>query len=246
MSSSSDGAGGAILTLIVGVAVFFIMITVQKANAEKKKKQLESMLEIVEKNRFILAEKFLQLTYRDDYGNFIQDRFDDEFITFVKRSIVEKFPGVNVPISELLKRSDPIINRTLAEIRARTDAARPVNSPSDFEHRICDIFVDNGWDAKVVGKTGDQGIDVLAQNADGLKIGVQCKLYSSPVGNAAVQQAYSGARFHNAHFAFVVSSSGFTPQARQLADSLEVLLLSEQGLIEFLSETTLDDENPSE
>ena len=39
--------------------------------------------------------------------------------------------------------------------------------------------------------TGDLGLDVIAEK-QGLRYGIQCKYYSYPVGNIAVQVAYAG------------------------------------------------------
>jgi len=59
---------------------------------------------------------------------------------------------------------------------------------------------------------------------------LQCKLYSKPVGNKAIQEALSGMAFEQAHFAVVVAPNGFTRSAKQLAKRTGVFLLSEQEL----------------
>jgi restriction system protein len=60
---------------------------------------------------------------------------------------------------------------------------------------------------------------------DGRKMVVQCKLYSSPVGNDAVQQV-SAARMHEkADLAAVVALRGYTKSARELAATNNVYLL---------------------
>ena len=58
----------------------------------------------------------------------------------------------------------------------------------------------------------------------GVKYGIQCKYYSAPVGNKAVQEAYSGARFYDCDRAVVMTNHTFTKAARELADKLEVEL----------------------
>lgn len=72
--------------------------------------------------------------------------------------------------------------------------------------------------------TADQGIDVVAER-DGTKVVIQCKLYSKPVGNAAVQEAHAGMAVAGAHYSAVVSVSGYTASARTAAASTRTLLL---------------------
>ena len=65
-------------------------------------------------------------------------------------------------------------------------------SGDDFEYFCADILRGNGFkNVEVTKASGDHGIDVLAKK-DGVKYAIQCKRYSKPVGNKAVQEAYSG------------------------------------------------------
>ena len=60
-----------------------------------------------------------------------------------------------------------------------------------FEHRCAELLRYRGFHKVTVTKgSGDQGIDILAQK-NGLKYGIQCKYYSHPVGNKAIQEAYA-------------------------------------------------------
>ena len=59
----------------------------------------------------------------------------------------------------------------------------------------------------------------------GTKAVFQCKLYSQPVGNKAVQEAAAGRIHYGAQFAAVVSNVAFTPSATQLAASNRILLV---------------------
>ena len=82
-----------------------------------------------------------------------------------------------------------------------------------FEHRCAELLRYRGFHKVTVTKgSGDQGIDILAQK-NGLKYGIQCKYYSHPVGNKAIQEA-----------AMVMTNNTFTRAARELAEKLEVEL----------------------
>ncbi|MDP8984639.1 MAG: restriction endonuclease [Pseudomonadota bacterium] len=60
--------------------------------------------------------------------------------------------------------------------------------PLAYEQMVADRLSDLGWSARLTKGSGDQGIDVIAEMRE-KKAVIQCKLYSSPVGNSAVQQA---------------------------------------------------------
>ena len=87
-----------------------------------------------------------------------------------------------------------------------------------FEHRCAELLRYRGFHKVAVTKgSGDQGVDILAQK-NGIKYGIQCKYYSYPVGNKAIQEAYAGADFYDCDVAMVMTNSTFTRQARELAD----------------------------
>lgn len=100
----------------------------------------------------------------------------------------------------------------------------PAMSPIQFEHHCSDFLNQRGWKARTTKGSGDQGVDVLAVKS-GIRVVLQCKKYSKPVGNKAVQEAHAAMSFAAAHRAAVVSNQAYTPSARQLARSTGVLLL---------------------
>ena len=94
----------------------------------------------------------------------------------------------------------------------------------EFEQRCASFLKTKGYrKVTITPPSGDQGIDVIAYKS-GLKYGIQCKYYSAPVGNKAVQEAYSGACFYDCDRAVVMTNHTFTKAARELADKLEVEL----------------------
>jgi restriction system protein len=96
--------------------------------------------------------------------------------------------------------------------------------PYEFEKLCATILFEQGWRTKLHGGSGDQGVDVEAIRR-GKKLVVQCKKYSSPIGNKAVQEAL-GAKYHiKADFAAVVTNTSYTRGARELSASTGVHLL---------------------
>lgn len=78
-------------------------------------------------------------------------------------------------------------------------------SPLEFERCCADYLALKGWNTRTTKASGDQGADVVAES-QGAVLVLQCKLYSQPVGNDAVQQAFTARAFHDATRAAVVSN----------------------------------------
>jgi restriction system protein len=102
-------------------------------------------------------------------------------------------------------------------------------SPEDFERYCAAVLRERKWDARVTPAGGDQGVDIVADKR-GLRIVVQCKKYSKPVGNRAVQEIVAGIAHQDAQRGVVVATSGYTSSAIKLAASNEVLLLHHSEL----------------
>ena len=91
------------------------------------------------------------------------------------------------------------------------------------------ILREAGWNVEQTQASNDQGVDLIAQIED-LEVCIQCKRYSNPVGNKAVQEVIAGKAFYNGTHAVVVSNAGFTKAAKNLAESADVLLISDTDL----------------
>lgn len=75
--------------------------------------------------------------------------------------------------------------------------------PYDFERLIADYFVRRGFiHAKVIGRSGDRGVDVLATNIHGEYEWIQCKRYrqGNNIGSTPIQRVYSYMRTRNLSF----------------------------------------------
>ena len=104
----------------------------------------------------------------------------------------------------------------------------------EFESFCATLLKQNGFKSVSVTKgSGDQGIDILATK-DGIKYGIQCKCYSSEVGNKAVQEAFSGKTFYNQHVGVVLTNNYFTPSAKELADKNGIILWDRKRLLKMI------------
>ena len=104
----------------------------------------------------------------------------------------------------------------------------------DFEYYCAGILRNNGFSAvEVTQGSGDHGIDILAEK-DGITYAIQCKCYSSNIGNAAVQQAHSGKSIYKRDIAVVLTNQYFTSQAKEDASELGVKLWDRDKLNEMI------------
>ena len=93
-----------------------------------------------------------------------------------------------------------------------------------FEHWCADILSKNGFvNASVTPASNDQGVDVLAEK-DGIKYAIQCKCYSSDLGNTPVQEVNTGKVIYHCHVGVVMTNRHFTTGAKKAADATGVLL----------------------
>jgi restriction system protein len=105
-------------------------------------------------------------------------------------------------------------------------------SPIEFEYFCAELLEESGWEAHTTKASGDQGIDIIAK-IDDVKAVFQCKLYSKPVGNSAVQQIIAGREFEEADFAAVITNSSFTASAFQLASVANIDLIHYEEIDEY-------------
>ena len=104
----------------------------------------------------------------------------------------------------------------------------------DFEYYCADILRKNGFcNVEVTQGSGDHGIDVLAEK-DGISYAIQCKCYSSNIGNAAIQQAHTGKSLYRKDIAVVMTNRFFTQQAINEANELGVKLWDRTKLNEMI------------
>ena len=105
----------------------------------------------------------------------------------------------------------------------------------DFEKICADILSYNGFEnIEVTQGSGDQGIDVLTEK-DGIKYAIQCKRYSSKLGNTPIQEVHAGRKYYKCQIGVVMTNNYFTPGAINLANETGTLLWDRDKLIEMLN-----------
>jgi hypothetical protein len=121
-------------------------------------------------------------------------------------------------------------------------------SPTEFERIVAKIWENKGWETQVTSGTNDTGVDIVATNSAiyDTKAAIQVKRYdpSNKIGRPDVQQ-YDTLRRQDTSVDLVilVTTSGFSKQATDLAKQLNVKLIGGEQIaevaLENLSEETL-------
>lgn len=104
----------------------------------------------------------------------------------------------------------------------------------DFEYWCANALRDLGFkDVEVTPGSGDQGVDILAAKDD-LRYAIQCKRYTSDLGNSPVQEVHAGKYIYHCHVAAVITNRYFTAGAIKLASATGVLLWDRDWVLRYL------------
>ena len=94
----------------------------------------------------------------------------------------------------------------------------------DFEYFCAQLLQYIGFEqVTVTPGSGDQGVDIIAMR-EGVRYAIQCKNYSTPLGNKPIQEVHAGKTFYGCHVGVVLTNSTFTTGAIALANATGVLL----------------------
>lgn len=117
-------------------------------------------------------------------------------------------------------------SRTLADLRGL--------SPEQFEVLVGEIFRLQGNRVRVVGATGDHGIDLEVFPPSGGRWLVQCKRYRGTVGEPVVRDLYGAVAREGASRGYIVTTGGFTQQAVEWTRGLPVILYDGNHLVRLM------------
>ncbi|GBQ58722.1 restriction endonuclease [Komagataeibacter swingsii] len=213
---------------------------------------LQLCIEEIKAKENILAMKWRQNIYQDDYGTLITKKWEPEIPAFLNSRIMPLLQQYNlldkweIIRPEVITEINRVASKTVPDIiptepvTSGPEIFSPTMSPYDYEEHCAILLRQIGWNARATVASGDQGADVIADK-DGKKIVLQCKLYSNPVGNDAVQQAFSAMSYYDCTHSAVVSNAGFTTSARQLASKNGVTLLNHDQLQDYARDVEIED-----
>lgn len=227
-----------LLVAAVLVGVLIIAVPVWRRN-----RVLEHVDAITNQHIDALVRQRAILIRNDPYGKPILDKWHSEVDRFIAHHVRPTLSPSQQPIVD--KRRAIISQRILWRVEAATTQrpallTLPENmTPAGFEAYCAETLRACGWQVSLTPLCRDQGVDVIAEK-NGARVVLQCKLYSNPVGNKAVQEIAAGRIHQQAHYGAVVTNSTYTTSAQELAATNGVGLLHHTDLpqLEQLLRTT--------
>lgn len=231
VANHAAAASGLFLVLI------FMAVGAVVLRASLRKYALAALLEkagaVARQHMEALLRRRAQLIRLDPYGKPQAERWSKELDYFVQQHLK---PALTAAQQVTLGRNrDEVLKAIEVQVAAASATQNPFAkfsdnfTPSEFETFCAETLREHGWDARVTQQSRDQGVDVVAAKA-GHRVVFQCKLYSSPVGNKAVQEVAAGRAHEQADFGIVVSNNRYTVAAEELAKTNRVLLLHYRDL----------------
>lgn len=113
-------------------------------------------------------------------------------------------------------------------------------TPYEFEEWVARFLRIAGYKAHTTKKSGDYGVDVLAEK-DNTSIAIQVKKFTKPVGIKAIQEVISGMDYYNCYEGWVITTAPyFTQAAKNLAKTRNIKLYNKNDLAILLYELQKD------
>jgi len=105
-----------------------------------------------------------------------------------------------------------------------------------FEYWCANLLRKIGFtNVEVTPGSGDQGVDILAQK-EGIKYAIQCKCYTSDLGNTPIQEVHAGKAMYHCQVGAVMTNRHFTFGGRQLAEATGTLLWDRDWIADHLKQ----------
>lgn len=209
------------------------------AEEARQKQEAKKLLD----DHAVYVQQFMELTYQkisrtDEYGDerwHLLGNAIDSFVTAKLRYYASSTKPYNLRITWCDHR---FVHVALAErykahhaerkSQAQKIAAVSGMSGEEFELYVADYLRGVGFEnVATTAATGDFGADLVVRHC-GKCIVVQCKRHAKPIGLKAVQEVAAARSHYQTGEAWVISSSSFTRQAHELADSTGVRLYDMQ------------------
>jgi restriction system protein len=131
--------------------------------------------------------------------------------------------------SRLANEALCIAKRIISDGSQRPLARSASQIGRDFEQSCGARLRKLGFEVDFTRASGDFGCDIVAAK-DGLRYAVQVKGREMPAGVTAVQEAAAARSHYKTDYAVVISQSGYTKAARDLAASTRVVLVTNSGV----------------
>jgi restriction system protein len=216
-----------------------LMDFMDEEDGPAKRAAQTAVLRLIDRHLDTLARRRISLVTIDHYGIPDTKAWDRELRSFIKKVIAPALSETDLrlvaPDGDLGSALAGLIDKRVSARSEKLETQMefdPDMTSAEFEQWCAARLAKLGWRARTVGGSGDQGADVLAERG-GRRVVIQCKLYQSPVGNKAVQEAFAAMTHYSADLAAVITSSEFTPSARRLSATTGVVLVLHSEIDRF-------------
>lgn len=172
--------------------------------------------------------------------------FDENTIAFAAESLYQLSLKFTSPLAKSLRFTPPTCEELIQQKRchASKESGIIINADDidsmeghEFEHWCAELLRKNGFsNIEVTQGSGDQGVDITADK-DSIKYAIQCKCYSSNLGNTPVQEVCAGKYMYGCHVGVVMTNRYFTPGAHELAKATGVLLWDRDKIMEMIEQS---------
>lgn len=199
---------------------------------------IERVKTLILKHATALSIQRNRLVTTDIYGNVHDEPWKKEIRNFLENTIIKKqLTEWEKESLEYQKPYDKIVafvEKVATEKSiyfSETIAYSESLSGREYEALCRGILVKQGWHVETTKVVGDQGVDLIATKGND-KVAIQCKKYSSSIGNWAVQEIVAGKDYYKSHYGVVVSNAPYTRSAKELAQVHGIRLLHHNDLLE--------------
>lgn len=234
-----------VIVLFIAITLTVMVIGLMAHRARVRDEAAERFLasieakvgRVVDEHLETLVRKRRRMVRTDDYGVENATDWQKEIQHFLDKVALKALDPQEVqeiffgPRTRFIQFVEARVQAGMATIPA-PKGLPPGLSPLDFEGLCAETLRERGWQASTTQASGDQGADVIAVK-DGMRLVLQCKLYSGTVGNKAVQEVAAAMAHYGADHGAVVATNGFTKSAATLAASTGVHLLHFDDLVDF-------------
>ncbi|HJG85687.1 restriction endonuclease [Pseudoflavonifractor capillosus] len=153
------------------------------------------------------------------------DQFDEETSEFAKALLKKLSKQFNLGLGK--QDPTPLLDTTYYDFDSFEG--------HEFEYWCANLLRCNGFEnVEVTPESGDQGVDIIAEKDD-IRYAIQCKCYSSNLGNTPVQEVWAGKSMYHCQIGVVMTNRYFTKSARDLADTTGVLLWDRDKLLKMMN-----------
>jgi restriction system protein len=175
---------------------------------------------------------------RDDLRSIQLTRVDAGDCVTALRGQISPKPDRLVPVRPG-RRPESVTGMTELSAGEDDDVDLYDMDPEQFEELVADLFRARGLDVMTTARTGDEGVDVIANDPDPITGGlivVQVKRYRATVSPAVVRELFGVVQHHGATKGILVTTSGFGPGSHEFARDKPLALIGGQDLVDLLAQ----------